>query len=278
MAQEMEPGMIRVCPERDAICPHGMACPYSRDYECDMKGSRAELDRTRAKAEPAPSQEPDRDSLRIARQFADMYRSGAQGAEMDCDAAQALALAIDDILSVPAPSPPADIAGLVERLVTWLKQRGEPNSGISYEANNPYTHRARVEVHGSDATFIVNNFHGQGARELASALQRVAQERDAAIAYAQRLLKAGTDDLQLMKETAATVMALTSRAEAAEARLSSARDEGLEPLRNAMAGAFITANSDGANAYYAVHIKCRTLKDMQRAHEAIITAVQEPSP
>lgn len=200
MAQEMEPGMIRVCPERDAICPHGMACPYSRDYECDMKGSRAELDRTRAKVEPAPSQEPDRDSLRIARQFADMYRSGAQGAEMDCDAAQALALAIDDILSVPAPSPPADIAGLVD-------------------------------------TFIVNNFHGQGARELASALQRVAQERETKQAEIERLQAiVGKDPNTVMiafedgahQRLSRAAGDAIRRAEAAEARLSSARDEGLE--------------------------------------------------
>jgi hypothetical protein len=27
--------MIRVCPERDAVCPHGMDCPYVLDrYEC----------------------------------------------------------------------------------------------------------------------------------------------------------------------------------------------------------------------------------------------------
>jgi hypothetical protein len=27
--------MIRVCPKRDAICPHGMMCPYAVDrYSC----------------------------------------------------------------------------------------------------------------------------------------------------------------------------------------------------------------------------------------------------
>ena len=27
--------MIRVCPERDAACPHGMSCPYAFDrYTC----------------------------------------------------------------------------------------------------------------------------------------------------------------------------------------------------------------------------------------------------
>jgi len=44
--------MIRVCPKRDAICPHGLACPYSIDrYECKpepLKGDAAAL----AKQEP----------------------------------------------------------------------------------------------------------------------------------------------------------------------------------------------------------------------------------
>lgn len=30
--------MIRVCPERDARCPHGLDCPYSIDrYRCDRR-------------------------------------------------------------------------------------------------------------------------------------------------------------------------------------------------------------------------------------------------
>ncbi len=49
--------------------------------------------------------EADRDSIRFARQFADMYRSGAQGASMEYDAAQALALAIDDILQALKATP-----------------------------------------------------------------------------------------------------------------------------------------------------------------------------
>lgn len=28
--------MIRVCPKRDSICPHGIDCPYSKDqYQCE---------------------------------------------------------------------------------------------------------------------------------------------------------------------------------------------------------------------------------------------------
>ena len=27
--------MVRVCPKRDAVCPHGMTCPYAKDrYTC----------------------------------------------------------------------------------------------------------------------------------------------------------------------------------------------------------------------------------------------------
>lgn len=33
--------MIRVCPKRDAICPHGMSCPYVIDrYECKEEPKR----------------------------------------------------------------------------------------------------------------------------------------------------------------------------------------------------------------------------------------------
>lgn len=39
---DAQPAMIRVCPERDASCPHGMSCPFTRGrYSCDMEGSRA---------------------------------------------------------------------------------------------------------------------------------------------------------------------------------------------------------------------------------------------
>jgi len=35
---------IRVCPERDSRCPHGIECPFSADrYGCDMDGSRKAL-------------------------------------------------------------------------------------------------------------------------------------------------------------------------------------------------------------------------------------------
>lgn len=39
-----EPGTVRVCPERDARCPHGPDCPYWIDRgSCDMAASRAAL-------------------------------------------------------------------------------------------------------------------------------------------------------------------------------------------------------------------------------------------
>lgn len=35
---------IRICPERDGPCPHGMACPYTNDrWRCDMDASRAAI-------------------------------------------------------------------------------------------------------------------------------------------------------------------------------------------------------------------------------------------
>jgi len=64
---------------------------------------------------------------------------------------------------------------LVARLEKWLRQRGEPDSGISYEANSSgrYTGYARVVLYGSDATFVADHFHGQGARELAAEITRL---------------------------------------------------------------------------------------------------------
>lgn len=66
---------------------------------------------------------------------------------------------------------------LIERLVEWLRKHGEPNSGISYESNSRFTGHARVEVHGSDATFIADHFHGEGARDLASVLTELQHRR-----------------------------------------------------------------------------------------------------
>lgn len=46
---------VRVCPERDGRCPHGMDCPFTRDrYTCDMNGSREEMARRRAEREASP--------------------------------------------------------------------------------------------------------------------------------------------------------------------------------------------------------------------------------
>lgn len=36
--------MIRICPERDGLCPAGMSCPYSKDrYTCRKGWSQAGL-------------------------------------------------------------------------------------------------------------------------------------------------------------------------------------------------------------------------------------------
>jgi hypothetical protein len=49
-------GTIRVCPERDAICPHGLYCPYNRGWSCDMEASRAAL-RKSGRPLPTPPEE-----------------------------------------------------------------------------------------------------------------------------------------------------------------------------------------------------------------------------
>lgn len=47
---EVEPvgdGAIRICPERDSPCPHGMSCPYTDGrWMCDIEASRAALTRS----------------------------------------------------------------------------------------------------------------------------------------------------------------------------------------------------------------------------------------
>ncbi len=41
-----EAGYIRICPERDGRCPHGVGCPYPKDrYGCDIEASRKALRR-----------------------------------------------------------------------------------------------------------------------------------------------------------------------------------------------------------------------------------------
>ncbi len=76
------------------------ALPQAEPVEFHVTDRKNGIDYTERRASPTPAvSRPDRDSVRIAKQFADMYQSGAQGAEMDCDAAQALALSIADILA-----------------------------------------------------------------------------------------------------------------------------------------------------------------------------------
>jgi len=36
---------LRICPERDAVCPHGPACPHVIDrYACHPSGTQKETD------------------------------------------------------------------------------------------------------------------------------------------------------------------------------------------------------------------------------------------
>ncbi len=64
----------------------------------------------------------------------------------------------------------ADADAAVRDLITWLHKRGEPDSGIRYASNDSFTGRARVELHGTDASFVADHFHGEGARQLAAVL------------------------------------------------------------------------------------------------------------
>lgn len=56
-----------------------------------------------------------------------------------------------------------------ETLIAWLRKRAEPDSGIRYQSNG-HGGIPHVELTGSDATFVKDNFHGKGARDLADAL------------------------------------------------------------------------------------------------------------
>lgn len=40
-APVFEPGTVRVCPVRDATCPHGLNCPYSEGWGCKPEGLRS---------------------------------------------------------------------------------------------------------------------------------------------------------------------------------------------------------------------------------------------
>ncbi len=72
---------------------------------------------------------------------------------------------------------PTEYGDLVRRLVTWLKKRAEPDSGIDYEGDEVGGRGARVTLFGSDADFIVKHFHSSGASTLASAIEALVAER-----------------------------------------------------------------------------------------------------
>lgn len=173
-------------PDTENDCPSGSVAIDPYDAMARAKWN------TRAKADPAPSQEP------VAWQW--RYGNHQDWILVEDDPAysqwneafpgfESRALYTHP---QPVPSPPADIAGLVERANTTLIF----GSG-----------RGVYDAAGTDLL-----------HEAASALTRIAQERDAANAKIYEQHTAMFDE----------ITNLTQRAEAAEARLSSARDEGLE--------------------------------------------------
>lgn len=97
---------------------------------------------------PSPSteglgvMEVDPDSLRILKQFADQYRSGAQGRMMEYEAAQALALSIDDALSALEPvEAEADYWGVWSstgmHIGTWPDEDDARSALAQYESLDP---------------------------------------------------------------------------------------------------------------------------------------------
>jgi hypothetical protein len=78
----------------------------------------------------------------------------------------------------------ARLRELAGKLVAWLQKRGQPDSGMRYEGQSydlatGRTIASRVELHGTDADFIAKHFHGQGARELSTAILSLLDELDA---------------------------------------------------------------------------------------------------
>lgn len=88
----------------------------------------------------------------------------------------------------------SDDLGLVDSLRAWLIKRAGPDSGIGYEGGDfdwdrLRSRQARVTLHGSDADFIAQNFHGDGAAALLAAIERLVAERDEARETAEKGLE-----------------------------------------------------------------------------------------
>lgn len=141
----------------------------------------------RASPQPAGVTE-DRDSIRILRQFARMYRSGAQGASMEADDAMSLALAVDDVLSTLEAARLPSPTDTRERVLTGAEYEAIHNAGIdAYEAATPKDYRY-------SATALRKAIDAARAVEAASALTaaearavEAAKERDEATAWRIRL-------------------------------------------------------------------------------------------
>lgn len=121
-------------------------------------------------------------------------------------------------------------------LAAWLRERAKPDSGIVYGDNSRGI--AEVTLHGYDAAFVAENFHGKGADTLADALTSLMAERDGLASTAlieagwqahERELReaaetsrdAGRENFLTMQGAAATLL---KRLETAEAQLKTARE------------------------------------------------------
>jgi hypothetical protein len=74
-----------------------------------------------------------------------------------------------------------DTDDLVRRLAMWLRKRALPNSGVRYESRNSFTEEACTILHGADATFVAEHFHGAGAEAMANAIADSLLAKDAEI-------------------------------------------------------------------------------------------------
>jgi len=95
----------------------------------------------------------------------------------------------------------SDDLGLVDSLRAWLIKRSGPDSGIGYEGGDfdwdrLRSRQARVTLHGSDADFIAQNFHGDGAAALLAAIERLVAERDEAFEISAKIADACRTDIE----------------------------------------------------------------------------------
>lgn len=112
--------MIRVCPKRDAVCPHGMSCPYTIDrYEC--------------RPEPPPMTEPD--LVKEARE----WLSAGYGGPVQADLITRLA---DSLEASARPE-----GGEVERRQIWRKVQLMAGDGLNATGEGSPAWNALADIH-----------------------------------------------------------------------------------------------------------------------------------